>query len=131
MNRSLSLVTLYYGITPAFMLAEVMWGWDLRIPLLDSPVWRGLYYLLCILLTPLAWRWPHWLPLAGMIESSINLLLLILSVMLPIFYLPAMYEDTLTQLPFQSPGDILRFLLPASVGLYCFYLHSAQLQRRR
>ena len=79
----------YYLGTPLFFLADVFWGW--RIRLADGVggwTFRGLYYGFCCLCAFLCIKRPRLAPLVGVGESSVNALLLVLRVMLPVIEAP-------------------------------------------
>ena len=84
----------YYLGTPLFFLADVFWGW--RVRLADGVgdwTFRCIYYGFCFLCAFLCMKWPRLAPLVGVGESSVNVLLLVLGVLLPVI---------------QAPGRVLR-----------------------
>ena len=79
----------YYLGTPLFFLADVSWGW--RIRLADSVgdwTLRCVYYGCCLLCAVLCFKRPRLAPLVGVVESAVNVLLLVLGVMLPVIQAP-------------------------------------------
>lgn len=78
----------YYLATPLFAVLDLGAGWPVRVAGLGDPVHRALYYLAVTALGVAVARWPWAAPWAGMAESSTNLLLLCLSVLLPVWSLP-------------------------------------------
>jgi hypothetical protein len=78
----------YYLLTPVFALADVLAGISVRVAGLGAGGPRAVYYAVAFALG-LFCRWkPTATPWVGMLESSGNLLLLLLSILLPIWTLP-------------------------------------------
>jgi hypothetical protein len=78
-DRSLlfRVVWMYYLATPAFFLAEVLWGITIRVPyFLAAPVLRYLYYTLCAACGAVCYFRPKTTYLIAFIESTINITLL-------------------------------------------------------
>lgn len=82
-------LTLYYLATPLFAAVDVFLGEPVRVAALGAQGWRYAYYGVAFGLGLLCWARPRVAPLVGITESSVNLLLLLLSVLLPIWNLPA------------------------------------------
>lgn len=120
----LRLVWFYYLATPLFWGADLLWRVDFRVAWLVEPGYRSIYYLFCITVAVMGYLRCRWLALLGVLESSVNLLLLLASVMLPIYHLPGMGGDGGGQLVFTSAQGLLTFMLSAAVWLTAF--HSAQ-----
>ena len=79
-----SLVRWYFYITPLFIVLDYFWGFNFRISALDSePLYKNLYYGLCILCGVLIYIIPRASALIGFIESLINLAMLLLIIFLP------------------------------------------------
>jgi hypothetical protein len=78
----------YYWATSAFFLADLTLGANLRAAALPQPELRYLYYVLCLGCALTCRRWPQHAGWVGMGESTVNIFLLILSVMGPIFAMP-------------------------------------------
>lgn len=81
-------LTLYYLATPLFAAVDLVLGEPVRVAALDAQGWRYAYYGVAFGLGLLCWMRPRVAPLVGIVESSANLLLLLLSVLLPIWTLP-------------------------------------------
>ncbi len=79
----------YYLLTPGFMLFDFALHWNVRLSSLQNfPEIRVFYYLACIGVGCLYWRGGATkAALAGLIECSVNVFLLVLSVMLPMWSL--------------------------------------------
>ena len=87
------LLTGYYLATPAFWLLDLLVQAPIRAAALEQPGWRFTYYVFAFACGLLCrWR-PRLAPVVGMAESSVNVLLLVLSVLLPIYSLPGQLES--------------------------------------
>ncbi len=121
------LLTSYYLATPAFWLLDLLAHVPIRAAGLEQPGWRIAYYLFafgCGLLC--RWR-PRVSPVVGMAESSVNILLLALSVLLPIFSLPGQLETGEPLYTGLTPLRLANFVLAACVLLFSFYSNQAAL----
>lgn len=119
----------YYLATPLFLVPDLGFGAPIRIAGLAGSEWRFAYYafaLGCGLLC--RWR-PRWTPGVAVGESSVNLLLLILSVMLPIFLLPARVAEGADPTFVFGPVQMTNFVLTGFVLLAGFYRAEAHLMR--
>jgi hypothetical protein len=85
------LIQAYYLLgTPLFVLADLLFGSKLRLAaVISDGGWRATYYLFCAACALVCWRSPKFAPLAALGESSVNALLLVLSVLLPVLQAPA------------------------------------------
>lgn len=111
----------YYLGTPVFWVLDVALSAPIRAAALPHPGWRLMYYAFATACGVLARRRPHLTPFIGLAESSMNLLLLVLSVLLPIFTLPALVaEGAEVSLPF-GPAQLLNVLLSGSMLVISFY----------
>jgi len=83
--RPSRLLEAYYLVTPLFFLYDLLVGASIRIAAIPAPELRYAYYALVFALGFLVRKRPRTGPIVGIAESSVNLLLLVLSVMLPIW----------------------------------------------
>ena len=88
MKRGSDLLTAYYLATPLFAVLDGVAGVPIRISALQLPAHRFAYYGVVFLLGMLCRARPRFAPWVGMLESSANLLLLLLGILLPIWSLP-------------------------------------------
>jgi hypothetical protein len=88
------LLQFYYLATPLFFLVDLLWEAPIRVAFVEDVSIRYSYYLLCLLCGGLCYRRPRMAPLVGLFESSLNILLLVLSALLPLYRLP---EQILTE----------------------------------
>lgn len=75
----------YFLATPAFWLVEPLVGFDVRVAGLEAGTARGVYYAALVVVGFVCWRRPSWAPAIAVVEGSANLLLLILSVLGPLW----------------------------------------------
>jgi len=80
--------SLYYLATPFFALLDFGWHLPVRVAGLGASWQRGAYYVVLVLLGMLCRARPRAGPWVGMAESSVNLLLLLLGILLPIWSMP-------------------------------------------
>ncbi|HYQ72437.1 MAG TPA: hypothetical protein VET88_10995, partial [Gammaproteobacteria bacterium] len=118
----------YYFSTPLFVLADSLLGLDFRISGLQNPVYRFVYYGVCLLFALLLWYRPRYSPLIGMGESSVNLTILMVGVLLPVMR-PELDGDS-TGMSLQGM-QLLNFILTGGVLLAAFYSAQHRLQRQR
>lgn len=122
MNKN-GLIRLYYFVTPLFFAIDLIFGVNMRvsIPGVEGDAFYYLYISACFILGSFVFKSPLSSSLFGLAESSINILLLILSVMLPIFNL-AGNLDEMNTFSF-GVEEILHFLIAGSVLLLSFHLN--------
>ena len=75
----------YYLATPIFLVIDVLLQAPLRVAFVGASGWRWLYYAFCMAIGILMRARPSATAALGMLESSVNVFLLIASVMLPIW----------------------------------------------
>jgi hypothetical protein len=118
----------YYFSTPLFVLADSLLGLDFRISGLHTPGYRLAYYGFCMLCALVLWYRPRLSPLVGMGESSFNLAILMVSVMLPI--LRADLDGPGAYIGLQG-ANIINFILTGGVLLAAFYSAQRRLLQQR
>lgn len=124
------LIALYYLATPAFAALDLLVGVSIRAAGLESTAWRLVYYGF-VFAGWLALRYrPDWTPFVGIGESSVNLFLLILSVMGPIFAAPLIVAEGGDPDIAFGPGRIFNFLLVGTVLIMSVHAHQRRLARR-
>jgi hypothetical protein len=85
-----------------------------------APVWKAAWYALCLACGAAAWLRVPWLDGLALLESSANLLLLILSILLPYW---AFADSILDGAPVSNPIALERvanFALAGAAGLAAF-----------
>lgn len=75
----------YYLATPVFFVVDLLFEAPVRVAGLAMPGWRYAYYGALVLLGIVCRARPRVAPAVGMAESATNLLLLLLSILLPIW----------------------------------------------
>jgi hypothetical protein len=76
------LIQWYYLGTPIFFLLDRLTGFNFRVAFLDEwPTGKIIYYLIAFLLGIVAWRRPEWTARIGLLESTTDVVLIILSVL--------------------------------------------------
>ena len=121
-----SISSLYYYITPVFILLDYVGGISIRVAVLDSmPFYKNLYYGFCILCGVGVYALPWLTPVVALLESSINFLMTVLAVFLPYIRFVTETDDFLTaDLPtvagFDAP-HIVNILLSGGIAILGFH----------
>jgi hypothetical protein len=112
----------YYAATPGFVLADFVFGANVRAVAFDArPGLRAAYYALCLACLGLSLVRPAWSAAVALAESSLNLLLLVLAVFLPYWALAeAVLDGRAASHPF-SPAFLVNFFLAGTVWTTGFY----------
>jgi hypothetical protein len=113
----------FYLATPLFAVADHALGFSCRVAFLDGhPLGKALYYLGCTLLGLLHLRrGRNWAPVLGLLESAGNILLLVLSVMLPLSDLSQrVFEGREVVQPF-SAAFFVNFTVVGACFLHAFH----------
>jgi len=114
---------LYYAATPLFAVADFAFGANVRAAALAGHTGlRAGYYATCLGCAGLlSWK-PAWSEAVGLVESSTNLVLLVLSVLAP--YYALIEQLAAGNFPAASPitpGLVTNFLISGSVWTALFY----------
>lgn len=120
----------YYLATPVFAALDLVLGASIRAAGIPNSAGRVAYYafaLGCGIL--LRWR-PRWAPLIGIGESSVNLFVLILSILGPLFLLPAYVAEGGEPAFSFGLGRMVNVLLSGGVLIWSFQGNVARLGRR-
>jgi len=112
----------YYLASPLFFLIGLWWGVEIRVTFIPDPGQRFIYYLVLSALGLLAHFRPRSAPWVALGESSLNLLLIILWILLPIYTLAdGVMESGDIGVPY-TPGQVLvNGLLAGGFFLLGFY----------
>ncbi|MBM2830175.1 MAG: hypothetical protein HW411_965 [Gammaproteobacteria bacterium] len=129
MSNSTTIVKIYYYLTPLFFLLDYVWGQSFRIAGLSDPVHRYYYYGFCILCGLICYFKPVLSYLITMMESSINIFILVLGVMLPIATIGNLEEQEIVSVGL-SWQRLINFVLTGSILLYNFYSAQANIIKR-
>ena len=124
------LLRLYYLVTPLFAALDLLVGISIRAAGIASPIWRAAYYVFAFGCWLALRRRPSWAPVIGVGESSVNLLLLILSVLGPIFAAPLVVAEGGDPAISFGVGRLFNFVLAGTVLILGFHGHQNELARR-
>jgi hypothetical protein len=127
--RSPGAIAWYYLATPVFVLMDFVWGVNIRVSALDdTPALKYAYYALCLAFGGVTSMRPGLSSVVGVVESSLNVLLLVLGMMLPYYRMLetiAAGKDVTTN-PYR-PEMFVNFFLSAAVWVTAFYRSEAKL----
>lgn len=80
----LSISSVYYFITPAFIVLDYVWGINVRVAVLDGmPLYKNLYYGFCILCGVVVYILPWLSAGVALFESIIMIIMTVLGFFLP------------------------------------------------
>ena len=87
----------YFYITPGFILLDYTMGINVRVSALDTmPLYKNIYYGFCILCGICVYIIPRYSAVVALLESSINIIMLVLGIYLPyIRIITALMDDAL------------------------------------
>ncbi len=123
------IIAAYYWLTPVFWAADALFGWNVRAAALEGhPGWKAVYYLFCLGCGGLLWVRPELTRIVGIVESSFNILLLVLGMLLPYFWL----IERIPAGDFPSADEFtiaksLGFLIAGLIWWASFQLHTRRL----
>lgn len=118
----LNTLKIYYLATPIFFILHYYFNINLRLSLpVSAHNWIYIYYLICFLAGFIAFKNIIVGAVFSLVESSFNILLLLLSVMLPIFTLGITVAEN-TNITFGS-SELLHFFIAGFVLLKSFYMN--------
>lgn len=123
-------ITVYYLATPIFAVVDFAAHWPVRVAGLATPGWRWAYYAALMVLGLLCRAWPRWAPVVGMAESAANLLLLLLSILLPIWSLPDQVLAGGAVTGVAGGPQIANLALAGSMAIVSFKRNEAAFQER-
>lgn len=124
------LLTIFYLATPAFLAMDLAFGVPLRVTALASPGLRYAYYAFSMGCGVATHTRPRIAPFVGLFESSLNLLMLVLSIMLPIFALSDQaFADEAFSVPF-TPAMLGNVVLSGTILIASFHIHQAKISQK-
>ena len=118
----------YYLAAPLFLAIDLLFDAPIRAAAIPDRSLRYGYYALTLLCGLVAYLRPRAAPLVGMSECSINLLLLVLGVMMPIFEAPARAAAGEALEVGMSTSMLVNFLLSGAVLAISFRWHERELR---
>ena len=110
----LRLVLAYLLATPLFWLADVLFGFEIRIAFLEDTTWKTVYYSVLTGSAITCYLRPAWTAIVAFVESTANIFIHILSFIVPVFYLPGQVLNTEASNFHLGTGNVLGF---AMVGI--------------
>lgn len=116
----LNTLHIYYLATPVFFLLHYAFDINLRIVIPGAPDgWLYAYYLFCFVAGFIAFKSALTGALFSLVECTVNISLLLLSVLLPIY---ALGDGTagIGNVAFGVP-ELVHFFIAGSILLYSFY----------
>ena len=119
---------IYYLGTPLFMLADYLLGFPMRVAGIEEPGLRLIYYLFCIGCAVALWLWPVRTILLALAESSINIFLLIYSVMAPIFHLGSALTSGEPMPEIITSAGLINFIIAGGILAFGFHSITSSLQ---
>ena len=119
-ERYKRILKIYYLMTPVFMLLDFGAGLKLRVVLpTESGGLAFVYYALCFASAFFVFKQTMIAALFSLLESALNLLLLLLTVFLPVVSLG---QDVDGGAGFRfGVVELLHFFVVGSILLFCFY----------
>lgn len=124
-------LAVYYLATPLFAVADAMGVAPFRVAALEGSELRWLYYFGALLCGLACRRWPRSAPWIGMGESSLNLLLLLVSFLVPIWSLPEVAASGAEIGAPVTGADLANLILAGGVLLWSFYGNQVRATRSR
>lgn len=128
-RSSPNLIVLYYLITPAFAVADLVFHAPVRVAGLSDPGYRLAYYAVVFALGLLCRARPGATPFVGIVESTVNLLLLFLAILLPIWSLPDQLLSGAALDTGFTATKVVNALLSGSALIVSFHRHQAAAAR--
>jgi len=116
----------YYYITPLFILLDYFGGISVRVAVLDSmPMYKNLYYGFCIFCAVSVYFRPQFTAVITLFESTIIVLITVLSVFLPYVQFITQVDDVLNEnwdiLNAFTVPKIVNLMLAGTMAIVAFY----------
>jgi hypothetical protein len=117
---------LYYYVTPLFILLDYLGGINIRAAVLDSmPMYKNLYYGFCIFCAAGIYFRPRFSAVVALFESTIMVLMTVLSVFLLYIQILMQADDVLNENwniagAFSIPR-IINLVLAGTIAILAFY----------
>lgn len=125
-QTGLGILRWYYLATPLFWIAARVWGVDVRVAFLDDfPVGQDAYYLACCVVGLVVWRAPERAARLGLMESTLNVSLLIVSVMVWYGHMLDWAAGPSAAVRVVTARQLVNFVLAAVVAAVSYGLHRA------
>ena len=129
--RGIHWIRAYYLASPLFFLLGLWWGVEVRVTFIPDPGPRFIYYLILSCLGLLAHFRPAAAPWVALGESSLNLLLIMLWILLPIYNLSdGLGDPAATGVPYTATQVLVNGLLAGGFFLLGFYKAQGEILKR-
>ena len=126
--NGLSLIKGYYLGSPLFLLMDLWWGIEVRVTFIPDPGLRFGYYVIISAMGLLTHFRPRSAPWVALGESSLNLVLILLWILLPIYAIPdALAAGGEIGVPYTPNQVLVNGLLAGTFFLLGFYRAQATL----
>jgi hypothetical protein len=117
---------LYYAVTPVFMMLDYIWGINIRVAVLDNyPLYKGLYYVFCILCGVIIYLVPRGSAIVTLIESIIIIMMTVLGVLLPYVQAVTQAADIMNadfdNISIVHPQYIINLVLVGGIAVLSFH----------
>ena len=117
--------------SPLFFLLGLWWGFEVRVSFIPDPATRFFYYVLLSGLGLLAYFRPGTAPWVALCECSVNLLLIMLWILMPIYSLAeAGIGQGPVGVPYTPTQVLVNGLLAGSFFLLGFYKAQSKILKR-
>jgi fumarate reductase subunit D len=121
------LIRAYYLATPLFVVLDALFGITFRASGLTLAEYRYLYYGFCLLCALGCFLQVRYSALIAIAESSVNLLILLLGIMLPVIQLGDLPGEADAAILINS-DNILNFMITGIVLVCVFHAAQRELQ---
>ena len=114
-----SVLRYYYAATLVFLVLDFVFNINVRVAFLEAwPGWRIAYYVACLALLGLMFRFPGWSALLGVAESLLTLVALILSMAVRVMVVT---EDMIEAgRGFVSTQELVNFVISGGIAWYAW-----------
>ena len=119
--RGLQVIQGYYLASPLFFVMGLWWGWEVRVTFLPDLRHRFAYYVLLSALGLLTHFRASSAPWVALGESALNLLLIMIWILLPIYALPGAVESGPMEIAYTVREVLVNGGLAGSFFLVGFY----------
>ncbi|MDJ0916742.1 MAG: hypothetical protein QNJ05_03195 [Woeseiaceae bacterium] len=109
------ILKLYYAGTAVFLVLDYVFKVNVRVAFLDAwPAWRLVYYCVCFgLLAAIIWR-PAWAEVLGVVESTVTLSALILTMAVRVMFVTDDMIETGSR--FVTTQELINFIVSGGIA---------------
>ncbi len=125
---NIKIIRIYYLATPVFFILYYYFDINLRVSIPGAGVyWFYLYYLSCFIASFVVFKNITIGSLFSLVESSINIFLLILSIYLPVINIGQNVENVNPGIGF---SELIHFIIAGFILIQSFYLNPIIIKNR-